>query len=79
MKQIKRNKLLYSGKGYYCIKCKSLCSLYEQGLSCRCGNPWDFEVCDSEDYPIHWILVTIEAKEREYYDNDKDIGENYLD
>jgi len=51
--------LLSESEGRYCTKCKSLCSFYEQGLSCGCGHPWDTEVYDEKDSPEEWIEVVV--------------------
>jgi len=48
--------------GYYCLECKSLCGVYEQGLSCNCGNHWETEEIYKEDYPPKWLRVWIVVK-----------------
>ena len=53
--------ILYSEQGYYCTECKSICHIYEQDLTCNCGQPWESEVHYIEDYPKKWIKVLIEA------------------
>ena len=45
--------------GYYCLKCDSLCRFYEQGLVCDCAKPWDAEYYAPDEYPEHWIEVSI--------------------
>jgi hypothetical protein len=57
-------KLLYSGNGHYCTECESLCEMYEQGLSCNCGQPWETETINEEDYPGKWIEVTVQAHKK---------------
>jgi len=54
--------LLYSGDGYYCLKCKGILSFYEQGLCCDCGPHWETEIYDEEKYPDKWVKVKIEAR-----------------
>lgn len=46
-------------QGRYCVECKTLCSTYEQGLCCNCGQHWETEVRDEEKYPEKWELVTV--------------------
>ena len=57
---------IYNGK--YCLKCKSLCGMYDQGLSCDCedGRKWLTERVHEEDYPDYWIDVSVEIKARDY-------------
>lgn len=54
--------LLYSVPGHYCIECECLCEMYEQGLSCRCGDPWETEILCEEEYPDKWVKVQVEAR-----------------
>ena len=51
------NLIFYETTEYYCTECKSICQMYEQGLSCRCDNPWVTEVLDPVDYPDKWVEV----------------------
>ena len=46
----------------YCTHCETIVCLYEQGLSCACGPPWETETLYEEDYPSYWVVaqVTIE-------------------
>jgi len=45
---------------YWCEECQSLCAVYEQGLSCDCGNGrWETEVLDLKDYPKKWKKVKV--------------------
>ena len=60
--ELAKREPLYSGRGHYCKECKSLCEMYEQGLSCRCGHPWETEVVNERDYPEKWVEVTVEAR-----------------
>lgn len=46
-------------RGHYCTECKSLCAMYEQGLSCSCGQPWETEVIYERDYPEKWVKVKV--------------------
>ena len=54
--------IVYSAEEKYCIQCETICRLYEQGLCCDCGKPWETEVMYDEDYPDKWIDVSVEAK-----------------
>lgn len=45
----------------WCTKCESLCTLYEQGLSCNCGPAWKTERVHEEDYPACWVEVFVEV------------------
>lgn len=51
-----------SQTGYYCTECKCLCSMYEQGLSCNCDQPWNTEVISEADYPVKWIRVVTDIR-----------------
>jgi len=52
--------LIKSTEERYCIECSCLCFVYDQGLSCHCGNgAWDNEEYYEEDYPTKWIRVTV--------------------
>lgn len=51
--------VLLKEKGFFCIKCKSICFTYEQGLSCNCDNRWETERYCEEDYPESWIECEI--------------------
>ena len=44
---------------YYCVSCKILCHMYEQGLCCDCDKSWITEVYDETDYPSKWIRITV--------------------
>jgi hypothetical protein len=33
--------------------------MYEQGLSCDCGQPWETEVIHKKNYPEKWVKVKI--------------------
>ena len=45
---------------YYCEECKQICSPYEQGLSCECGQgKWENERYYAKDYPKKWKKVTL--------------------
>lgn len=46
-------------KALYCTECESLCYLYEQGLCCNCGNPWETYEWDEDKYPKYWEKVTV--------------------
>ena len=49
--------------GYYCKECGQLCFVYNQGLSCHCGQGgWENEKYYEEDYPAKWIKVKIEVR-----------------
>ncbi len=52
--------LLAKLKMRWCTKCESLCTLYEEGLSCNCGWPWETESIE-ENYPICWVEVFVEV------------------
>ncbi len=39
---------------YFCEKCETVCSPYEQGLSCDCDHRWITEIYDENNYPPHW-------------------------
>ncbi len=60
--KINSGDIVCSEEGKYCIECEAICKLYEQGLSCFCGQPWETEVMYEEDYPDKWIDVLVEAK-----------------
>ena len=47
----------------FCMECESICSFYDQGLSCKCDARWKTEVLDEEDYPDKWVdaNITIEV------------------
>ena len=49
----------FSEEEYYCEECKTLCGIYEQGLSCQCAQPWETEVIYEKDYPKKWIKITV--------------------
>jgi hypothetical protein len=51
----------------YCIECESLCHLYEQGLTCNCGNPWENEYMYEKDYPKKWINVRVYIYKKEKF------------
>lgn len=57
-------RVLASYSGRFCMKCKTLCHMYEQGLTCDCGQPWEVERIDERDYPPEWIecFVTVTVK-----------------
>lgn len=52
----------YKEEGYFCTKCKSICALYEQGLSCNCDNRWETERVYEEDHPLTWTKVNISVQ-----------------
>jgi len=45
--------------GKWCLECDTLCHLYEQGLTCGCGSPWENEVMNEDEYPDKWVDVTV--------------------
>ena len=44
---------------YWCEECKTICAVYEQGLSCLCDNRWETERLDRRDYPEKWKEVKV--------------------
>ena len=52
-------KIVQSHAGKWCIKCETVCHLFEQGLTCGCGHPWECEVLYEDDYPDKWIDATV--------------------
>lgn len=55
---------------YYCTECEIVCHLYEQGLTCGCGNPWDTEVVFTDNYPEKWIKVYVYVYEQNEFIGD---------
>ena len=53
------NNILTSYSSHFCTECKCLCSMYQQGLSCNCDNPWITEVIHESDYPTKWIKCNV--------------------
>lgn len=43
---------------YFCTKCDSPCTFYEQGLACVCDQPWITEIVEPLNYPPHWVKRT---------------------
>jgi hypothetical protein len=59
------DKILSTEDGYWCTGCKSLCTMYEQGLACDCDSRWITEVCDERKYPDKWIPVEIVIRRKD--------------
>ena len=52
--------VIKTDKEWYCIECKQLCAVYEQGLSCGCGNGrWENEAYEEKEYPKKWKRVEV--------------------
>lgn len=57
-----RDEYIEKVQKYYCCECKTLCHIYEQGLVCDCGQPWDDEHYDEKEYPEKWVKVDVLIK-----------------
>lgn len=51
--------LLEPYEGLFCLECRSLCEIYEQGLACNCGHRWETEVLDERRYPTKWVRCRV--------------------
>lgn len=46
-------------ESWWCTECKSLCHVYEQGLVCACGEPWEEKLWE---YPTKWVRCIVEVR-----------------